>query len=151
MNNLNKEKLIKIAMNEAEKAIKEGNSPFGAVLSDSEGNIISKTHNTANTDSDPTAHAEIKLIRDVSKKFKTKDLSKYCLVSNAQSCSMCFSAAIKAKIKYFIFGANSESDMNPNLNVFEILKHSKGEINIETGILKNECKKQIENARKSTK
>ena len=151
MNISTKKNLIKIAMDEAEKANKKGNSPFGAVLSDLDGNIIDIAHNTTNTDSDPTAHAEINLIRKVSKKIKSKNLSNYCLISNAQSCSMCFSAAIKSKIKNFIFGADSESHMNPNLNVFEVSKYSHNQLNIDTGVLKEECKSQIEQARKMTK
>lgn len=59
------------------------------------------------------------------------------------------SASIKAKIKNFIFGAPSEDDMNPNITVFDIKEKTKGEINIITGILEEECKAQIERARKA--
>lgn len=139
-----KGKLMQIAIDEAEKAIQEGNSPFGAVLADLEGNVIDTAHNTSKTD--PTAHAEINLIRKVSRKIKSKDLSNYCLISNAQSCSMCFSAAIKANIRNFIFGADNEP-MDPDINVFELAKYSHSKLNIESGILKDECEKQIEQAR----
>lgn len=61
---------------------------------------------------------------------------------------MCMSASIKAKIKNFIFGAPSEDDMNPNITVFDIREKTKGDINIITGVLEKECKKQIENARR---
>jgi len=151
MDALTKEKLIRMSMDEAKKAILEGNLPFGAILSDSEGNVIGVAHNTSNIDIDPTAHAEINLIRKITKKLGTKDLSDYYLISNAQSCSMCFSAAIKSKIKNFIFGADSEQGMNPALNVFEISKYSKDKLNITTGILKDECKNQIEQTRKMMK
>lgn len=142
-----KEKLMRMAMDEASIAIKEGNSPFGAILTDLEGNVIEMAHNTQKTDSDPTAHAEINLIRKVTKKHRSTDLSTNILISNAQSCSMCFSAAIKAKIENFIFGAESESHMNPNLNVFEIAKFTHNELIIDSGILQLECKNQIANAR----
>ena len=75
MDTSTKEKLVRIAMNEAEKAIQEGNSPFGAVISDLNGNVITIAHNTVNTETDPTAHAEMNVIRGVSKKIKIKDLS----------------------------------------------------------------------------
>lgn len=99
MDNETKERLVRIAQEEAEKAIEEGNSPFGAVLADFDGNVIETSHNTSNTSIDPTAHAEINLIKKSVSMLKTKDLSKYFLISNAQSCSMCMSAAIKSKIK----------------------------------------------------
>ncbi len=149
MDILTKEKLIRIAINEAEKAIQEGNSPFGAVLSDSKGNVIDVAHNTKNMDIDPTAHAEINLIRKVSKRLNTEDLSDYYLISNIQSCPMCFSAAIRSKIFNFIYGYAEDETLIPKINVFEMSKYCKHEINIETGILKDECKHQLEQARKT--
>ena len=63
------------------------------------GNIIYKAHNTSNSDIDPTAHAEINLIRTACKELNTKNLSNYILISNAWSCSMCMSASIKGKLQ----------------------------------------------------
>lgn len=61
---------------------------------------------------------------------------------------MCMSACIKAKIRNFIYGAPSESDMNPNITIFDIKEKCITEVNIETGILEEDCRLQIENARK---
>ena len=61
---------------------------------------------------------------------------------------MCFSAAIKAKINNFIFGTESEPNMNPNVTIYDIKEKCANEINIISGILKDECKKQIEDARR---
>ena len=69
MNQKVKEKLMRLAMSEADKAFREGNSPFGAVLADLEGNVIATAYNTTNNDIDPTAHAEINLIRKITKKL----------------------------------------------------------------------------------
>ena len=149
--NITKEKMeeiMKLVIDEVNIALEEGNSPFAAFLLDMNGNILYKAHNTSNTCIDPTAHAEINLIRESSKKLKTKDLSNYILISNAWSCSMCFSAAIKAKINNFIFGTESEPNMNPNVTIYDIKEKCVKEINIISGILKDECKKQIEDARR---
>ena len=143
-----KEELMRIVMNEADIAIQEGNSPFAAILIDKDGNIIEKTHNTAKSKCNPVLNAEINLISDACKKLGTRDLSEYCIMSNAWSCSMCMSACIKAKIKNFIYGAPSESDMNPNVTIFDIKEKASTELNIEIGVLEDECKLQIENARK---
>ena len=144
------DKLMRLVIGEVDIAIKEGNSPFAAFLLDNAGNVLYKAHNTSNTDIDPTAHAEINLIRMACKDLKTKDLSSYILISNAWSCSMCFSAAIKAKISNFIFGAESESNMNPNVTIYDIKDKCKNEINVISGILRDECKKQIEDARRQS-
>lgn len=146
-----KKKLIKRAMLQAEKAIKKWDSPFWAILADWEWNIIAASHNTSNSDKDPTAHAEIDVIRKTCKKLSTKDLSNLYLISNAESCPMCMTAAIKAKIKNFIFGAPIESDSDPYLTVFDIAKHSKNSLHIETWILKDECLEQITFARNNKK
>lgn len=148
--NIEKEKMeeiMRLVIEEVEIAIEEGNSPFAAFLLDNDGNVLYKAHNTSNTDIDPTAHAEINLIRMACKDLKTKDLSSYILISNAWSCSMCFSAAIKAKINSFIFGVESESNMNPNVTIYDIKDKCKNEINVISGILRDECKIQIEEAR----
>jgi len=146
-----KENLMRLCIKEADKATTKGNSPFGAILSDDQGKVIAKSHNTSRSEKDPIAHAEIKLIKEVSKKLKTKDLNKYILISNAQSCSMCFSAAIQANIKHFIFGADSEGHMNPDVTVFDLQKRCKYKTNIETGILKDECEINIKDNRKKLK
>ena len=143
------EYIMKLVIEEADIAIKDGNSPFAAFLLDNNGNVLYKAHNTSNTDTDPTAHAEINLIRMACKELNTKNLSSYILISNAWSCSMCFSAAIKAKINNFIFGAESEANMNPNVTIYDIKEKCSSEINITSGILKDECKKQIEDARRN--
>lgn len=49
-------------------------------------------------------------------------------MSNAWSCSMCMSACIKAKIHNYIYGAPSESDMNPNITIFDIKKKERERI-----------------------
>lgn len=148
INKEKKENLMRIVMQEVEESIKEGNSPFGAILIDENGNIIEKAHNTAKSMCNPVLHAEINLITKACKKLNTRDLSRYYIMSNAWSCSMCMSACIKAKIQNFIYGAPSESDMNPDITIFDIKEKATNTLNIETGILQDECQLQIEDARK---
>ena len=148
INKEKKENLMRIVMHEVEEAIKYGNSPFGAILIDENGNIVEKAHNTAKSMCNPILHAEINLITKACKKLNTRDLSKYYIMSNAWSCSMCMSACIKAKIQNYIYGAPSEETMNPNVTIFDIKDKSKIKLNIEIGILENECRLQIDNARK---
>jgi len=141
------EKIMRQVIEEVEIAVNEGNSPFSAFLLDKNGNILFKEHNTCNSKIDPTAHAEINLIRKACKELQTKDLSDYILISNAWSCSMCMSASIKAKIQNYIFGAKSETTMNPNITIFDIQNKVKNNLNIITGVLEEECTRQIETAR----
>lgn len=135
--------LMRLAMQEAAKAAEEGNYPFGAVMTDVDGLVLAAAHNTQETERDPTAHAEINLIRRLAKEFDEAQFSHFIMVSNAESCSMCFSAAIKAGIRTFIFGAPSESHMDPYLTVAEVASHSLSQLDITYDVLRDECVQQI--------
>lgn len=47
---------------------------------------------------------------------------------------MCMSASIKAKIDNFVFGAPSESNMNPNITIYDIAEKTSNKLNIITGV-----------------
>lgn len=147
------EALMRIAMAEAELAIQEGNSPYGAVLVDNDGNIIAQGHNTAKSDCDPTAHAEINVLRKAAKKLGQVTFEGYGIVTNAESCSMCMSAAIKARVRTFYHGApNGIAGMNmdPAIPASEVAKRSQQLITIISHILADECAEQIARAKKVT-
>lgn len=147
MNLETKKNLISLAIQEAQKAAEEGNYSFGTVITDLEGNVIAAAHNTQNTDRDLTAHAEINLIRQLAKSHKPEEFSQFYLISNAESCSMCFSAAIKTGIVHYIFGAPSEPHMEPFLTVADVVKYCRTKLDITYGILEKECKRQIAEVR----
>lgn len=142
------EKLMIIAIEETSMAINEGNRPFGAILVDKQGNIIERAHNVCNSNIDPTAHAEISLIRNACKKLKTRDLSEYIIFCNGESCSMCMTAIIKAKIKTIYYGAEMEDNANPYIRAIDIVNKSKEKIEL-INICKDECTKQLLEARES--
>lgn len=142
------ERLMKKVMKEADKAANEGNSPFAAFLVDYDGNILFKEHNKAKTKMDPTAHAEILLIRKACKKLNTRNLSNYVIISNIESCSMCSSAIIKSKIKTMIYGADYEDDCNPYIRVMDAKEKCSYDLNVINGILEEKTREQMINARK---
>lgn len=149
MNGKKLEELMMMVMEEVKLAVDEGNSPFAALLFDlSTYHVLAICHNTARSDINPIHHAEINLISEACKKLKTRDLSNYGLLSNAWSCTMCISAALKANISNFVYGAPSEDDMVPNITVFDVILKVDRKINIFTGILENKCQKQISDARR---
>jgi guanine deaminase len=78
--------------------------PFGAVITDCDGNIISLGHNEVLKTNDPTNHAEIVAIRHACQKLNTHDLSNYIIYSSCEPCPMCLSAIIWSNIKTMYFG-----------------------------------------------
>lgn len=86
---------------------KEG-GPFGAVIVDKEGNVISNGNNKVLKEKDPTAHAEIIAIREACKKLNTYDLSGYILYTSCEPCPMCLSAIIWSNIKTVYYGCTKK-------------------------------------------
>ena len=144
-----KEQLIKLAQGQAQKSIDSGNPPFGAVLTDAQGNVIEAAYNTQNSDIDPTAHAEINLLRKTGKKLGTRYFPGYILFANAEPCSMCMSAAIKAQIAHFYFGALHEPSMDPELSAQDVASRAKNKIRLEGSILQESCETQIKGGRET--
>ena len=144
------EHLIRLTQQEAAQAVAEGNAPFGAVLTDSEGNVIASAHNTQNSDGDPTAHGEINLLRAAAKKLNALVFSEYLLFVNAEPCSMCMSVCIKAKIRHIYFGAPHEPHLDPYLPAAEVASRAKETITLYPRILKESCIQQIAEARQHT-
>lgn len=100
---------MKKAKENAEYGIetKEG-GPFGAVIIDKKGNIISNGNNKVLKEKDPTAHAEIVAIREACKKLNTYDLSNYILYTSCEPCPMCLSAIMWSNIKMVYYACTKE-------------------------------------------
>jgi len=69
MTQLDDERFMRIAIEEAKKAELIGEVPIGALVVGERGEIISRAHNLRETSLDPTAHAEIIAIREAAKKI----------------------------------------------------------------------------------
>ena len=104
---------MKMAREQAEKGMKSNEGgPFGAVITDKDGNIISVANNQVLKNNDPTAHAEVQAIREACKKLNTHDLSGYILYTSCEPCPMCLSAIIWANIKEVYYGCTKEDAGN---------------------------------------
>lgn len=88
--------------------IKSGGGPFGAVIVRS-GEIVAKAGNSVTTSNDPTAHAEVNVIRLASNKLNTFDLSDCVIYTSCEPCPMCLGAIYWAKMKKIYF-ANQKED-----------------------------------------
>ena len=99
---------LKLAVEEARKGMRAGEGgPFGALLV-KDGEIISIKHNTVLVSHDPTAHAEINVIRDASLKLKSPHLEGSVLYTNFEPCPMCLSAIYWAGIERVYYCAGKE-------------------------------------------
>ena len=89
----------------AHLAATAGEVPVGCVIYDAEGNILSEAYNLTETQSDPTAHAEILAIRAACKKISNSRLIGCSLYVTLEPCPMCAQAISFARIEKLVFGA----------------------------------------------
>lgn len=134
---------MKLAIDEAKKAIKNQEGiAFGAVIV-KDGKILSSAHNSVNKDQNPISHAEINAIKEACQKLKSKDLSGATLYSTCEPCPMCFTASWWANISEIIFGVSLEDVMHVSeeieVSAEYLNKKGKSKIKILKGFMKDEC------------
>jgi len=100
-----RERWMRVALAEAEKAAAEGEVPVGAVVVGPSGEILAKARNRVIASNDPTAHAEILALRKAARKIGNYRLSRCRLAVTLEPCPMCAGAAVHARVQEILFGA----------------------------------------------
>ena len=93
-----------MALEEAEEAGQRGEVPVGAVLLKGD-QVLAKDHNRCIELSDPTAHAEILVLRKGGEILKNYRLNDTVMYVTAEPCPMCVSAMVHSRISRLVFGA----------------------------------------------
>jgi guanine deaminase len=129
---------IVMACEEAKRSVEAGGGPFGAVLlqiGDETGMIMRlwRDHNRVTEYSDPTAHAEVMVIRAACRELGTYDLgsidgdkeTSHCeLYSSCEPCPMCYSAVVWARIPVLVFSATRADASDPEVGFSDEEIHS---------------------------
>lgn len=102
---MNKEELMRKAIELSRENVANGGGPFGAVIA-KDGEIISTGTNRVTSSCDPTAHAEVSAIRAASCKLGTFDLSGYEIYTSCEPCPMCLGAIYWARLDKMYYGNN---------------------------------------------
>ncbi len=98
--------MMRIALSEAEAAASRGEVPIGAVLVDAQGAIMAQDGNRTIELRDPTAHAEILVIRKAAALLGNERLLDCSLYVTLEPCAMCAGAISFARVKRLVFGAS---------------------------------------------
>jgi tRNA(adenine34) deaminase len=81
---------MELALRQAEIAIRQGQTPFGAVIADREGSLIGEGHNRVRADLDPTAHGEVVAIRDAWRRLGAwEKLAGGTVYTSCEPCLLC--------------------------------------------------------------
>jgi len=139
------EKWMQIAIQEAVKAEQMGEVPVGAILV-KDGFLIAKAHNQPISKNDPTAHAEIQLLRTAGNTLKNYRLTGTSLYVTLEPCAMCLGAIMHARVDRLIFGAYDPKTgvcgSSENFMEASCFNHK---IAIASGVLENESKQILKN------
>ena len=134
------EKWMQYAIIEANIAKDKGEVPVGSIIVKNN-QIIAKAHNCPISKNDPTAHAEIEVLRKAGKKLMNYRLPKATLYVTLEPCAMCLGAMIHARIERVVFGASDPKSgvcgSTIDLSMESIFNH---QISVSGGVLEHECK-----------
>lgn len=128
------EKFMRLALNEARKALNEQEVPIGAVVVAGDA-VIGRGHNLVETLSDPTAHAEMQALTAAASTLGGKYLPKCTLYVTVEPCIMCAGAIAWAQVGRVVWGAD---DPKRGFRCYsERVFHPKTEV--ASGVLAREC------------
>lgn len=128
---------MRAALDEARLALAAGEPPIGACLLQ-DGAIVARAYSGVIAGPDPTAHAEIAVIREASRKLRSADLGGCILCVTVEPCQMCLGACHYAGIGQVFCGA-SIADLHRHTRS-ECPATAAGSVRVVTGVLATECR-----------
>ncbi len=117
-------KFMKEAIKQAKLAEKKGEVPVGAVAV-LDGKIIARAYNKTISTNDPSAHAEILVLKKAGKKLKNHRLNNLEIYTTKEPCLMCVGALVNARVKKVYFGSYDpvRGGIDVYLRYFEKFNH----------------------------
>jgi tRNA(adenine34) deaminase len=127
------------ALAEARAAAAVGEVPIGAVLVH-QGKIIARSGNRTIRDCDPTAHAEIVVLREAARVLGNYRLTGTTLYVTIEPCSMCAGAVVQARVPRLVYGCDDPKG-GAVRSCFEILAHPRlnHQAEVISGVLAPDC------------
>ena len=131
------------ALEEARHALEAGEVPIGAVLA-ADGQIVARGFNQPIGAVDPTAHAEIIVLREAAKRVGNYRLTGSTLYVTVEPCVMCVGALVHARVAHVVYGAAEPKTgaLTSTVRGLDLpgLNHR---FEVTGGILENECRQLI--------
>jgi tRNA(adenine34) deaminase len=95
---------MRLALREAEHALEHDDVPIGAVLV-RDGEVVAVAHNERELRQDPTAHAEILVLREAARAGRSWRVLDASLYVTLEPCAMCAGAIVLARVPRVVYGA----------------------------------------------
>ncbi len=147
-------RFMREALQEAERAAEAGEVPVGAVLV-KDGKVVARSGNRTIRDRDPTAHAEVLVLREAARLLDNHRLEGLSLYVTLEPCPMCAGAIAEARLERLVFGAGDpkKGAAGGAFSLFDVpgVNHRPW---VTTGVLKAESERMLKDffeARRSEK
>ena len=131
------EHYMKLALEEARRALEEGEVPIGAVIVTND-RIVGRGHNLVETLNDVTAHAEMQAITAAADTLGGKYLNECTIYVTVEPCAMCAGALGWAQVGRLVFGAS-----DPKKGYRTVYRDERGPLHprtsVTSGVMENEC------------
>lgn len=136
---------MRVALEAARAAGEHGDVPIGAVILDSDGEVVAVAGNRREVDGDPTAHAEMLVIREAARRTDGWRLDGHTLVVTLEPCAMCAMAAVWARIGTVVYGA-ADPKAGAAWSLYNIPQDARLNHRCElvAGVLADECAELLE-------
>lgn len=99
------ERWMDLALLEAQQTVASGDVPIGAVVLNSQGDVVGRGYNRREACDDPTAHAEVLALRDAAARTGSWRLQDCTLVVTLEPCAMCAGAIVLSRVPRLVLGA----------------------------------------------
>ncbi len=133
---------LRRALELADEAARNGDVPIGAVLVS--GDLVLEAKNEKEARADPTAHAEILLLREAARRLGAWRLSEATMYVTKEPCLMCAGAILAARIKRLVYGARDPKG-GADGSAFDVLRSPKTNhrLDVTPGVLEEEAAVQL--------
>jgi tRNA(adenine34) deaminase len=131
---------MRLALRHARLSADHGDVPIGAVVLDPSGAVVAAAGNQRELARDPTAHAEILVLREAAAALGSWRLTEHTLVVTLEPCTMCAGALVLARVARLVFGAY-DPKAGAVASLFDVVRDPRlnHRVDVRGGILEAEC------------
>ena len=143
--NFRHDTFMRLAIEQALAAGRMEEVPVGAVLVDADHQIIAQDHNRTITACDPSAHAEMNVLRAAARMLGNYRLLSTTLYVTVEPCAMCMGAIVHARVKRLVFGA-WDPKWGAAGSIYQIAQDPRlnHQVEIVAGICEERCREAIQ-------
>jgi tRNA(adenine34) deaminase len=129
---------MQLALDEARAAADEGEVPIGALVV-LKGSVVARAGNRTIRDTDPTAHAEMVVLREAARFLGNYRLAETVLYVTLEPCAMCAGAIVQARVPRVVYAADDPKG-GAFRSSFELLTSPKmnHQVDVTTGVFAKE-------------